>query len=122
MTRSCIDFDRNARRKDDIRELRIDPSCFIPFGAADHQKCRGLLRRFERGYLREQMPHIHREIELLSQRQLKLEIEALCSLSVTYLSDRYLPCAVSAALCRPRQVSAESSASAMEGTDPLLRP
>ncbi|XP_040187152.1 meiotic recombination protein SPO11 [Rana temporaria] len=71
----------------DIERLYIPEQALIPLSEEDQKKLRSLEKR---PYVSSQ-PLWKRELEIMSSRKMKAEIQALTSLSPTYLTRIYLP-------------------------------
>ncbi|XP_068119258.1 meiotic recombination protein SPO11 isoform X3 [Hyperolius riggenbachi] len=71
----------------DIERLYVSAQALIPLSEEDQRKLQSLQRR---PYVANQPPW-QRELEIMSSRKMKAEIQALSSLSPTYLTRVYLP-------------------------------
>ncbi|XP_028114500.1 meiotic recombination protein SPO11-1 isoform X4 [Camellia sinensis] len=91
-------YDAQFLRVPEIRWLGVFPSdsekydlpqqCLLPLTAEDKSKIEAMLPRC---YLQREVPHWRLELELLLQRGVKFEIEALSVRSLSFLSEEYIP-------------------------------
>ncbi|KAF5949571.1 hypothetical protein HYC85_011564 [Camellia sinensis] len=91
-------YDAQFLRVPEIRWLGVFPSdsekydlpqqCLLPLTAEDKSKIEAMLPRC---YLQREVPHWRLELELLLQRGVKFEIEALSVHSLSFLSEEYIP-------------------------------
>ncbi|KAL7249093.1 hypothetical protein ACSBR1_011287 [Camellia fascicularis] len=91
-------YDAQFLRVPEIRWLGVFPSdsekydlpqqCLLPLTAEDKSKIEAMLLRC---YLQREVPHWRLELELLLQRGVKFEIEALSVHSLSFLSEEYIP-------------------------------
>ncbi|KAK4484761.1 hypothetical protein RD792_007355 [Penstemon davidsonii] len=91
-------YDAKSLRLPEIRWLGAFPSdsekyqlpqqCLLPLTAEDKQRVGGMLRRC---YMEREVPDWRSELQLLLDRGVKFEIEALSAHSLSFLSDYYLP-------------------------------
>jgi len=70
---------------DDLKDL--PPACFQPLSETDIKKARSLLLRQE--IL--DRPEWKHELEQMLEKNMKAEIQALASISLSHLSESYLP-------------------------------
>uniref|UniRef100_A0A7N0U272 DNA topoisomerase (ATP-hydrolyzing) n=1 Tax=Kalanchoe fedtschenkoi TaxID=63787 RepID=A0A7N0U272_KALFE len=69
-------------------KYNIPTQCLLPLTADDAKRTENLLRRC---YLQREVPMWRTELEVMLQRGVKFEIEALSVHSISFLSDKYLP-------------------------------
>ncbi|KAL9682925.1 hypothetical protein QQ045_014737 [Rhodiola kirilowii] len=69
-------------------KYNIPPQCLLPLTAEDSRRTEGLLRRC---YLQREVPMWRSELELMLQKGVKFEIEALSVHSISFLSEKYIP-------------------------------
>ncbi|KAE9456583.1 hypothetical protein C3L33_11525, partial [Rhododendron williamsianum] len=72
----------------DSEKYGLPQQCLLPLTAEDKSRVEAMLQRC---YLQRKVPHWRSEIELLLQRGVKFEIEALSVHSLSFLSDEYIP-------------------------------
>ncbi|KAL0362918.1 UNVERIFIED_CONTAM: Meiotic recombination protein SPO11-1 [Sesamum calycinum] len=72
----------------DHEKYQFPQQCLLPLTAEDKQKAGGLLNRC---YMEREVPYWRSELQLMLDRGLKFEIEALSAHSLTFLSENYLP-------------------------------
>ncbi|KAL8469718.1 hypothetical protein ACS0TY_032529 [Phlomoides rotata] len=72
----------------DSEKYQLPQQCLLPLTTEDMQKARGILQRC---YMEREVPHWRSELQLLLDRGVKFEIEALSAYSLTFLSEHYLP-------------------------------
>ncbi|KAH6822754.1 Spo11/DNA topoisomerase VI [Perilla frutescens var. hirtella] len=72
----------------DSENYQLPQQCLLNLTAEDKQKAEGILHRC---YMEREVPHWRSELQLLLDRGVKFEIEALSANSLTFLSDNYLP-------------------------------
>lgn len=72
----------------DSEKYGLPQQCLLPLTAEDKSRVEAMLQRC---YLQREVPHWRSEIELLLQRGVKFEIEALSVHSLSFLSDEYIP-------------------------------
>ncbi|CAA2956454.1 meiotic recombination SPO11-1 isoform X1 [Olea europaea subsp. europaea] len=72
----------------DCEKYHLPRQCLLPLTAEDKRKVEGMLLRC---YLEHEVPRWRVELQLLLDRGLKFEIEALSVHSLSFLSDEYLP-------------------------------
>ncbi|XP_058211302.1 meiotic recombination protein SPO11-1 isoform X2 [Rhododendron vialii] len=91
-------YDAKYLRMPEIHWLGVFPSdsekyglpqqCLLPLTAEDKSRIEAMLLRC---YLQREVPYWRSEMELLLQRGVKFEIEALSVHSLSFLSDEYIP-------------------------------
>ncbi|KAK4489940.1 hypothetical protein RD792_000590 [Penstemon davidsonii] len=72
----------------DSEKYQLPQQCLLPLTAEDKQRVGGMLRRC---YMEREVPYWRSELQLLLDRGVKFEIEALSAHSLSFLSDYYLP-------------------------------
>ncbi|KAK4439708.1 Meiotic recombination protein SPO11-1 [Sesamum alatum] len=72
----------------DYEKYQFPQQCLLPLTAEDKQKAGGLLNRC---YMEREVPYWRSELQLMLDRGVKFEIEALSAHSLTFLSENYLP-------------------------------
>ncbi|CAL1384727.1 unnamed protein product [Linum trigynum] len=72
----------------DVEKYSIPQQCLLPLTAEDKRRTEKMLNRC---YLEKQVPEWRSELELMLQRGVKFEIEALAVHSISFLSQQYLP-------------------------------
>ncbi|XP_074366530.1 meiotic recombination protein SPO11-1 isoform X3 [Apium graveolens] len=72
----------------DVDKFSLPKHCLLPLTKEDKSRTEALLRRC---YLEREVPEWRLELELLLQRGVKFEIEALSAHSFSFLSDVYVP-------------------------------
>ncbi|XP_020553942.1 meiotic recombination protein SPO11-1 isoform X2 [Sesamum indicum] len=72
----------------DYEKYQFPQQCLLPLTAEDKQKAGGLLNRC---YMEREVPYWRSELQLMLDRGIKFEIEALSAHSLTFLSENYLP-------------------------------
>ncbi|XP_062081261.1 meiotic recombination protein SPO11-1-like [Humulus lupulus] len=91
-------YDAKNLRVPEIKWLGVFPSdsdkycipnqCFLPLTAEDKRKTEAMLHRC---YLRREVPQWRLELEVMLQRGVKFEIEALSVRALSFLSEEYIP-------------------------------
>ncbi|KAG8386028.1 hypothetical protein BUALT_Bualt03G0106400 [Buddleja alternifolia] len=72
----------------DCKKYQLPLQCLLPMTAEDKQKARGML---DRCYMEREVPNWRSELQLMLDRGVKFEIEALSACSLSFLSENYLP-------------------------------
>ncbi|GAB4845990.1 hypothetical protein Ancab_024994 [Ancistrocladus abbreviatus] len=72
----------------DIEKYAIPPQCLLPLTTEDKKRTEAMLSRC---YLKHAEPQWRLELELMLEKGLKFEIEALSVHSLSFLSEAYLP-------------------------------
>ncbi|XP_057465265.1 meiotic recombination protein SPO11-1 isoform X2 [Actinidia eriantha] len=72
----------------DSEKYGLPHQCLLPLTAEDKSRIEAMLLRC---YLQQEVPHWRLELELLLQRGVKFEIEALSVHSLSFLSEEYIP-------------------------------
>lgn len=72
----------------DIEKYSLPEHCLLPLTAGDKSRAEAMLHRC---YLRLEVAEWRLEIELMLQRGVKFEIEALSACSLSFLSEEYVP-------------------------------
>lgn len=72
----------------DCRTFGIPAHCLLPLSTGDKQKASAILKR---AYLAHYVPSWSGQVELMLQQGVKLEIEAVASVSFSFLAEVYLP-------------------------------
>ncbi|PSR95558.1 Meiotic recombination protein like [Actinidia chinensis var. chinensis] len=72
----------------DSEKYGLPQQCLLPLTAEDKSRIEAMLLRC---YLQQEVPHWRFELELLLQRGVKFEIEALSVHSLSFLSEEYIP-------------------------------
>ncbi|KAK6149403.1 hypothetical protein DH2020_016928 [Rehmannia glutinosa] len=72
----------------DCHKYQIPQRCLLPLTAEDKQKAKVILSRC---YMEREVPYWRSELQLLLDRGVKFEIEALSAHSIAFLSENYLP-------------------------------
>ncbi|CAA0832451.1 Meiotic recombination protein SPO11-1 [Striga hermonthica] len=72
----------------DSEKYEIPQQCLLPLTAEDKQKAKSMLSRC---YMEREVPHWRSQLQLMLDREVKFEIEALSANSITFLSESYVP-------------------------------
>ncbi|XP_047976823.1 meiotic recombination protein SPO11-1 [Salvia hispanica] len=72
----------------DTENYQLPQQCLLNLTAEDKKKAEAVLCRC---YMEREVPHWRSELQLLLDRGVKFEIEALSAQSLTFLSEKYLP-------------------------------
>ncbi|KAL7130812.1 hypothetical protein ABFS83_13G158000 [Erythranthe nasuta] len=72
----------------DCEKYQLPQHCLLPLTTEDKQKAEGILHRC---YVEREAPSWRNELQLMLDRGVKFEIEALSVHSLTFLSENYLP-------------------------------
>ncbi|KAF5187311.1 Type 2 dna topoisomerase 6 subunit a [Thalictrum thalictroides] len=98
-------YDAKSLRVPEIRWLGAFPSdsenyqlpeqCLFPLTEEDKKKAEAMLLRC---YLQHEVPQWRSELQVMLQRGVKFEIEALSVVSISFLSDEYIPSKIQSAV------------------------
>ncbi|KAK3010043.1 hypothetical protein RJ639_012812 [Escallonia herrerae] len=79
----------------DLEKFSLPPQCLLPLTTEEKAKTEAMLQRC---YLLREVPQWRSEVELLLQKGVKFEIEALSVHSISFLTEEYIPSKIQAGL------------------------